>query len=244
MNEFTTEQKKRLIEQLSDSSTALVCNALDLLEMETPYMDESIRCMTPGLPALVGEVVTIKVDSSSIGNTPDASLYYKMLEDMSKTDIPKVVIIQTIGSDKRRECVAGDGMAKTMLSVGAQGIVTDGGIRDIKDVVNQGFRIFAMGHVVQHTKLVWSGLYEPVQMGGITIRTGDILHGDVDGIMIVPKECWGTIAKACRVNMEFEKRAHVTLRQSGFPIPKRAEMVAQYWIEAKKEMEDSEDFGV
>ena len=121
MSEFTTEQKKRLIEQLSDSSTALVCNALDLLGIETPYMDETIRCMTPGLPELVGEVVTIRVDSSSIGNTPDASLYYKMLEDMSKSDIPKVVVIQTVGSDKRRECVAGDGMAKTMLSVGARG---------------------------------------------------------------------------------------------------------------------------
>ncbi len=244
MSEFTTEQKKRLIEQLSDSTTALVCNALDLLGIETPYMDETIRCMTPGLPELVGEVVTIRVDSSSIGNTPDASLYYKMLEDMSKSDIPKVVVIQTVGSDKRRECVAGDGMAKTMLSVGAKGLVTDGGIRDIKDVVNQGFSVFAMGHVVQHTKLVWSGLYEPVQMGGITVRTGDILHGDVDGVMVVPKECWGKIAKACRINMDFEKKAHVALRQSCFSIPERSALVTQYWNKALKDLENSEDFEV
>lgn len=241
---WTTEQKKHLIEQLSDSSTALVCNALDFMGIEVPYMDETVRCMTPGLPPLVGEVVTIRLDSSTVGNKADADPYYKMLEDMSKSDIPKVVVVQTVGSDIRRECVAGDGMAKTMLSVGALGLVTDGGIRDIKDITNQGFKVFGLGHVVQHTPLVWSGLYEPVRIGGITVRTGDILHGDIDGVIVVPEESYPRITKACRINMDFEKKAHVILRQTGIPVPEKRGQVTRLVAEALKEIKESVDFEV
>jgi 4-hydroxy-4-methyl-2-oxoglutarate aldolase len=234
--DWTALEKKSLIEQLADSATALVCNALDFLGIEVPYMDETVRCLTPGLPPLVGEAVTIRLDSSTPGSRADPELYYRMLEELSQSDIPKVVVVQTVGLDRRKECVAGDGMAKTMLSVGVLGLVTDGGIRDIRDIINQGFKVFGLGHVVQHTPLVWSGLYEPVQLGGITVRTGDIVHGDVDGVILVPRESWGKIAKACQVALDFEKKAHVVLRQSGIPIPVKREKVTQFWQEAANEI--------
>jgi regulator of RNase E activity RraA len=232
MPDMDLATKKRLIEQLTDCATALVCNAEDLLGIEVPYMDQTIKCLSPGLPPLVGEAVTIKLDSSTPGNKADAEPYFNMLDAMSKKDIPQVVVIQTVGIDKSRECAAGDGMAKTMISAGAVGLVTDGGIRDIKDILNQGFKIFGMGHVVHHAPYVWSGLYEPVQIGGITVRTGDIIHGDIDGMMVVPEKSWETIVEACCVTVDFEKKAHLVLRQSGLSIPDKRDKVQQLWREA------------
>ncbi|RAV16661.1 RraA family protein [Paenibacillus contaminans] len=226
---FDLKAKKRLIEQLADSPTALICNAADLLGIEVPYMDQTVKCLSPGLPPLVGEAVTIKLDSSTPGNKADAESYFRMLDEMSGKDLPQVVIVQTVGAHKKRECAAGDGMAKTMISVGAAGLVTDGGIRDLKDILNQGFKVFGAGQVVHHTPYVWSGLYEPVQIGGITVRTGDIIHGDMDGMIVVPEESWDNIIAACQVTLDFEKKAHLVLRQSGLSVSSKKDQVKALW---------------
>lgn len=219
---------KELIEQLEDSNTALVCNAIDALGL-TPvhsfYMDGTIKSLSPGLPALVGEAITIKVDSSSPGGEEDEHAYWAMIEEISRSRLPRVVVVQTIGSDRNRECVAGDGTAKMLVSVGAAGLVTDGGMRDIQGIIDQGFRVFGSGAVVQHAALRWSALGEPVEIGGITIKAGDLIHGDSGGCIVIPEENHSAIVRACQYVLDFEKEAHVLLRQTGIPLQdKRAQL--------------------
>ena len=122
----TLELKRRLIERLSDSSAALICNAYDFLGMHSPCADWSIKCLTPELPPLSGEAITISLDCSTPdGEThfraddaepaPKAGLYYKMIELIEKSSLPKVVVIQSLGNYSYG-AVIGDGMAKTMLA--------------------------------------------------------------------------------------------------------------------------------
>ena len=205
-----------LIDLLMDSDTALVCNALTALGLSrehTYYMDGSIQCQTPELPPLVGEAVTIKLDSSSPTENADMSQYWELIEALESRSLPQVVVVQTVGGNPARECVMGDGMAKTLKSMGAVGLVTDGGIRDLPGILDQGFSVFGFGPVIQHTPLRWSGIFEPVALGGITVSTGDLIHGDQGGCIVIPEENHPYIAQACRYVLDFEKEAHMLLRR-------------------------------
>lgn len=215
--------KRSLIEKLADSPTALICNAYSFLGLHAPCADWTVRCMTPELPAMVGEAITIKLDcstpngehryemeSSSEGGN---ALYYEMAERMAATDVPKIVVIQSLG-EKSRSAVLGDGMAKLFRSVGASGFVTDGGVRDLADVRKAGLTTFGGGAVANHFAHRWSDLGGEVTVGGLTIKTGDIVHGDRDGLIVVPEAGWGQVVRACRHVLDFEKAAHTVLRST------------------------------
>ena len=222
---------KALIEQLADSETALVCNALDTLHVAEPhtyYLDGDIACHTPDLPSLVGEVITIGLDSSTAKTTGDVEPYWRMLEEISKSEVRRVVVVKSTGDNIRRACVMGDGMAKTFISVGAVGMVTDGGVRDLDGIIQQGFGVFCSGRVVQHTQLHWSMLGEPMNLGGITIKSGDLIHGDSDGCIVVPSGAFDRIVPACALVLAFEKRAHVLLRQSEISLQEKRSIMKTY----------------
>jgi len=227
---ISIEEKRALIEHLADSPTALICNAYSFMGSHAPCADWTIRCMTPDLPPMVGEAITVKLDCS----TPDgehvdddegsahraSSLYYEMVEQMQITNIPKVVVIESIGN-KSTSAVLGDGMAKLFRAAGASGCVTDGGIRDINDVRKTGLTTFGGGSVANHYRLRWSNLGEPVTMGGLKIETGSIVHGDRDGVIVVPQDGWASVVRACRVVMDFEKAAHGLLRSTALTVPEK-----------------------
>lgn len=238
--------KAKLIERLADSPTALICNAYDFLGMHAPCTDWTIKCMTPEFPAMVGEAITIKLDCSSPSDDhtyemeeADGSDWYKVIEMVESSTVPRVVVIESLG-EKQKGAVLGDGMAKTMLAAGAVGCVTDGGVRDIVDIKRAGLKQFGGGYVVNHTRLRWSGLGEPVTIGGLEIKTGDIVHGDTDGLITLPEEGWSSIVRACRYVLDFEKAAHVALRSTDISVSERSKRVTEL-SEQYKELINSVD---
>ena len=208
---------KALIESLGDSETALVCNALSALGHSEPHtyaMDGRIQCMTPDLPPLVGEAITIKIDTCTPEGGPQTEPYFEMMEAIEASDLPRVIVVETVGPDPYRECVMGDGMAKGFMAAGAIGMVTSGGVRDLPGIIDQGFGMFAIARVIQHAALRWSDYGQPVQVGGITVRTGDLIHGDEGGCIVIPEPNHAAIVEACRLVNDFEKQAHVMIRRT------------------------------
>ena len=63
----------------------------------------------------------------------------------------------------------------------------------------------------------WSDLGEPVEIGGIVVRTGDLVHGDYGGCVAIPKANHPWIVDACSLVLDFEKRAHIILRRTDLP---------------------------
>jgi 4-hydroxy-4-methyl-2-oxoglutarate aldolase len=244
-----TEIKRMLIERLADSSTALICNAYDFMGLHTPCTDWSIKYMTPEFPPMVGEAITIMLNCSTpdkeykyeMEHAEDSNLYFKMIERIEKSEIPQIVIIKSLG-EKSQGAVIGDGMAKTFLAAGAAGCITDGGVRDIKDIYKAGLKTFGGGPVVNHYALHWSGLGEPVIIGGIKIKTGDIIHGDCDGVIVVPEEGWGKVVRASRYVLDFEKAAHVVLRRTEVGAMEKSKIVGRLSKEFREKIDKISDF--
>ena len=216
---MTPDKYNRLLEMLADSPTALVCNAYDFMGLHAPCTDWNIRYATPAAPPVTGVAITIKLWCS----TPDdlyipepshrgGQLFSEMMEQARTSGMPRIAVIQSMG-EKHRGAVLGDGMAKSMLAAGICGCVTDGAARDIEGIEKTGLRLFCGGLVPNHYSLHWAGLGEPAEIGGLVIKTGDILHGDRDGVIVLPEEGWGRVVSACRLAQDFEKSAHVLARR-------------------------------
>jgi 4-hydroxy-4-methyl-2-oxoglutarate aldolase len=81
-----------------------------------------------------------------------------------------------------------------LLSIGAiehgiSGLVIDGCVRDADDIEALGFPVFSRGLCIRGTSNHGDGkLNEPIVIGGVLISPGDIVIGDRDGIVIVPKD--------------------------------------------------------
>ncbi|HOM67095.1 MAG TPA: RraA family protein [Brevefilum fermentans] len=90
----------------------------------------------------------------------------------------------------RRCSYFGEIMTATIKRRGAVGAVIDGYIRDTRQVLEQDFPVFCMGRDAQgslyRNQVIRYGV--PVEIGNILIRPGDLIFGDIDGVVVIPKE--------------------------------------------------------
>ena len=84
--------------------------------------------------------------------------------------------------------IGGDVTLIQLKNQGAEGLVTDDSICDINAVKPYGFKLFAAGNTARVGEPdVWP--YEAngvIQCGGVTVRPGDVIVGDDDGVVVVP----------------------------------------------------------
>lgn len=72
---------------------------------------------------------------------------------------------------------------------GLSGLLIDGGVRDAAELEALRFPVFARNSSILGTRKDFRGVFErPVTVGGITIRTGDLIVGDVDGVVALPAD--------------------------------------------------------
>lgn len=102
----------------------------------------------------------------------------------------------------------GDIMALACKERGIAGVIIDGSCRDAEDIKALGLPVFVRGMNPSGTvKASLGKINVPVQCGGIVVNPGDMIIGDCDGVVVVPKENEDeVIAKA---KAKFEKEEHI-----------------------------------
>jgi regulator of RNase E activity RraA len=217
------------IQQLKEFDTALLANTVGYVD-DTPvhdfYMGGSIASVTPTLGPTVGIAVTCEVDTSSPGNAADWDPYYRQLEEMEKAGVPIVWVAKVVGSRPDHECVLGDGMAKILGSVGCVGIVTDGGVRDVEGLLTVPFAAYCRGKTIHHCAVRFPRIDSPVQIGGITVNPGDVIHANAGGVIKLPRKGLERLPALASEMRAFEHDAHRVFRQTGIPVAAKRKAVA------------------
>lgn len=216
------------IEHLRDFDTALLANTISTINAtpaHTFYMDGSIRSMTPALGPSVGVAVTCEMDSSSPGSEYDLEPYWEQLEQIERMTEPVIWVIKAVGSRPGHECVLGDGMAKILDSIGVVAAITDGGVRDVRGLQTVGFAVYCRGPVIHHCALRIRSVNRPVEIGGITVEPGDVLHANDEGVIRIPPGCLDGLPDAAARMRAFEHDVHGTWRRRDLTVDQKRRLV-------------------
>ncbi len=217
-----------LIQQLADFDTALIANTVGYID-PTPahewYMGGNIGSLTPTVGPTVGVAMTCEVDSSTPGNRSEMEQYYDLLKAIEQSAEPVVVVMKAVGARPEHECMIGDGMAKTLHSVGCVGLVTDGGVRDVEGILNVPFGVYARGRTIHHCALRFTSYNRPIEIGGITVSPGDIIHANVGGVIKVPAGCLAQLPACAGEMRAFEHAAHCLFRRTDLGVDEKRRAV-------------------
>ena len=191
------------LEALRRIDSPTIANAIETFDVRDPtdgFASLELRCMFPDLAPVVGWAITCTADSASPGKhrpSQDAA-FYAAIRNAPK---PTIVVMKDAGPNRLRSCHAGDVMSTLFQRLGAVAVITDGGVRDLAGVRQRapGFQMFAHGVVVAHGVPTILEVGVTVSICSLTIRPGDLLHGDANGLVSIP------LAIADRVAAQAEK---------------------------------------
>src|SRR5688572_16798855 len=131
-----------------------------------------------GWPRVAGPALTVRT-------RPGDNLVIHRALDLAE---PGDVLVVDAGGSLER-AVLGEIMARYAAARGLAALVIDGAIRDAEGLAAGPVPVFALG--VNHLGPYKDGpgeLYGPVQAGGTVVRSGDVVVGDSDGVVVLPHE--------------------------------------------------------
>jgi 4-hydroxy-4-methyl-2-oxoglutarate aldolase len=181
---------EKLIAYLKTVDTATLSNAIELLKSRPDsegFASLELKCLFPEFGPMCGYAVTAQVETVTHGAPKTEEAFVELFEAVERSPKPSIVVMQEIGGDRDRATHSGEVMASVFTRLGAIGLVSDCGVRDLTAVRKIGFHYFARGAVACHAsyRIVRTGA--PVEITGVTIRTGDMLHADENGLITIPE---------------------------------------------------------
>ncbi|MFB0545506.1 MAG: RraA family protein [Anaerolineae bacterium] len=187
------------IEALKAIDTPTICNAIEKFGVRgrvNGFLGMDIRCLSPELGTMVGYAITVTVDST----TPDASqsreVWYAWLKAMAASPKPGVLVLKDVGPEPRKSAHLGEVMGTIAKRLGVVGVVSDGGLRDILELKRLGLHCFAPGLVPSHGNPRLIEVNVAVEIDGVRIEPGELLHGDINGVTTVPLLIADKVAEA------------------------------------------------
>jgi regulator of RNase E activity RraA len=212
-----------MIEYLKTVDSPTLANAIEALQVQprqagfTPFQ---IRCLFPELGRMCGYAVTAQVESMTQLYPTEERAFLELFQAVERSPKPAVVALQEIGGHCDYAAHCGEVMATAFTRLGAVGLVTDGGVRDVPEVRALRFHYFARGTVVSHScfKIVRVGV--PIQILGLEIKPGELLHGDENGLMKIPHAALDRLEQAVDKVRSRERRLMDFMKSPEFSVEK------------------------
>lgn len=116
------------------------------------------------------------------------------------------------GGSGRDTALLGDILVYAARLRGVAGIVLQGLVRDSAAIAAQGLPVFASGATARGpVKETLGAVQIPIQCGGVLVRPGDLVAGDDDGIVVLPREQAAAVAERIRLIHEREEQVKKAL---------------------------------
>jgi regulator of RNase E activity RraA len=166
---------------------------------------------------MVGVALTLKVRSS---DPPMKAGFYldqpDWWERIEAADYPRVLIIQDVDTHPGRGALVGPVHGCIVRALGFTGVVTSGAMRGARKLGAIGLHAFSGNVSPSHAYSHVLEIGGPVELAGLRIATGDVIHGDQDGIVSVPAELAAKIPEVARRFMERERAICEFCERPGF----------------------------
>jgi 4-hydroxy-4-methyl-2-oxoglutarate aldolase len=223
----TRALKPAQLEQFRRLTTCLVASAIETFRVRLPntgFAHSSIRCIFRDQPPMAGYAVTARMRSSNprmeAGKSYD---YYDRTDwwnEILSIPAPRVVVIEDVDNPPGLGALVGEVHANILLALGCIGIVTNGAVRDLPDIRPTEFQMFAGDVSVSHAYAHVFDFGTAVEVGGMKVQPGDLIHGDCHGVQTVPLEIADRVPVAAREIRQRRQQLIGLRRSADFTVEK------------------------
>jgi regulator of RNase E activity RraA len=221
-----------LLEALAGYDTPTLANAIetfDLQPRDVGFADSRIRCMFPDLGRMVGFAATATIVARGAPGPDWLGAGNEALYAHARTiPAPRVVVVKDLDDPPVHGSLWGEVHATIFGALGCVGCVTDGAVRDLDEARALGFHFFAAGPSVSHAYVRVETVGEPVEIGGVLVAPGDLLHADQHGVLKIPLEIAAELPAAAARVIESEQSLLRWVRSEDFDPDRLAEMRARH----------------
>lgn len=159
------------------------------------FADAGIHPLWPGMPRIAGPAFTVQLASG------DNLMLHAAIHEAPAGSI---IVVNAVDG---RYAVAGGNVCAVARQRGIRGFVIDGVIRDLGEVRDMQFPVFARGiFPVPGTKKFHAPLNQPITCGGAPVRAGDIVVADEEGIVFIPKDAAASVFTRAKARFDQERR--------------------------------------
>lgn len=213
-----------LLETLKSFDTPTICNALEIVAPErrlTGFTVKPLVCPFPDLPPIVGyaRTATIRtVNAPELTGKEARAQRISYYEYVASKPGPTITVIQDLdGADVGFGAFWGEVQSAVHKGLGCLGVVTDGCIRDIPQWA-PGFQALAGSIAPSHAHVHLADFGKEVRVAGMLVRSGDLVHADRHGAVVIPHDAASKIKAACDLLARKEAIILEIARKPGFTV--------------------------
>lgn len=195
--------------------TAVVGDVMDVIGLTHQFLPHTIKPIRPdmvtigrAMPVLEADVFGASVESSANPLMAQPfGLMFHALDDLKRNEV------YVCAGASPRYALWGEMMSTRALKLGAVGAVLDGCYRDTRQILDLNFPTFGIASYAQDQgprgKVI--DFRVPVEIAGVSIRPGDVVFGDLDGVLVVPQDAVEQTFSAALEKARGEKRVKQAL---------------------------------
>ena len=176
---------------------------------QVPYQDyvprdeeKNLRMKVAGFAMTVLENDVFDAPKKPFGYMTEA------LDDLKPNEI-------YVATGARHSALWGELLTASAKARGAVGAVLDGYVRDTPKVLEQNFPVFCTGTWAQDSSLR-TYVFDwrcPIEIGQVTLKNGDLIFGDIDGVLVIPRSCAEEVVERALEKAAAEKTMRRAIEQ-------------------------------
>lgn len=225
-----SEDRSDFIQYLMSIDTPTLANAIELLNVRPRregFTPLGLHSLFPEFGRMCGYAVTAEVETVTESGAFRLDTFVELYRLVEQSPKPAIIVLQETGGFGDYAAHCGEVMASFFTRLGATGLVSDCGVRDLPEVRRLGFHYFARGAVASHANFRIVRCGGPVQVLGMPVAPMSIVHGDENGLITVPDGVQDRLRACVDQVRERERRVLDFVQSEHFDLARFQEMVAE-----------------
>lgn len=224
------------LERLRAYDTCTISNAIERLRARLRnegFISGVARCQFPEFQPIVGYAATARIRTTSapirFGCYHDRMDWWNYVASLPE---PRIMVLQDADRNPAFGAFVGQLHVAIGVALNCIGCVTNGAVRDLPAIEAMGFQLFAGRTCVSHAYAHIAEFGEPVEIDGLKISSGDLLHGDRHGVLTIPLSVAASVPEEAAKVLQEEGEFIQFCRSSRFTLEALSERLRRMNISA------------